>query len=67
AINAAFQTIGAVDPENARVVHIKNTLEMGEITISHALKKEMINRPTLKIVQDLGPLAFTDKGRLLPV
>jgi len=67
AINAAFQTIGAVDPENARVVHIKNTLEMGEITISHALKKEMMNRPTLKIVQDLGPLAFTDKGRLLPV
>ncbi|RPJ11593.1 MAG: DUF2088 domain-containing protein, partial [Deltaproteobacteria bacterium] len=31
AVEAALQTIGAVDPEKARVIHIRNTLEIGKL------------------------------------
>ncbi len=40
AVQAALDTIGAVPPKKARVVHIKNTLEIGELEISEALLEE---------------------------
>lgn len=68
AIDAALETIGDVLPENARIVHIKNTLELREIYISEALKKEVSQgRQGLVLEEDLGPLAFDDAGTLVPV
>lgn len=67
AIDAAFNTIGDVDPENARVVHIKNTLELKEIHISSTLKDEIQNRPGLALEQTLGRLSFDEKKGLPPL
>ncbi len=67
ALEAAFTTIGAVAKETARVVHIKNTLEMGELYISEALFKETEGRENLKLLKQLGPLYFDEAGTLEPV
>lgn len=66
AVDAAFTTIGAVDPEAGRVVHIKNTLEMGEIEISEKLLEELTERKDLKILDELGSLSFDNEGNISP-
>jgi hypothetical protein len=67
AVEAALTTIGAVDPEAARVVHIKNTLEIAELDISEALLEEIKGREDLKLMEELGPLSFDDERNLAPV
>jgi len=67
AIEAAFQTIGAVAPVDARIVHIKNTLEMGTFNISQALLDEAKKRTDLLFLEDIGPLSFDEDHRLMPV
>jgi hypothetical protein len=67
AVEAALTTIGAVDPEASRVVHIKNTLDMAELNVSEALLEEIKGREGLELVKELGPLAFDNKGNLPPV
>lgn len=64
AVEAALQTIGAVEAVDARIVHIKNTLEMGVMHISQALKKEVEGRNDLMLVEKIGPLSFAADGRL---
>ncbi len=64
AVEAALKTIGAVEPEKARVVHIKNTLEIGELDISGALLEELKGRTDLKLIEKLGPLSFDSEGNL---
>lgn len=67
ALEAALKTIGAVDPEKARIVHIKNTLEMEYLHISSALKKETDNRKDLMPEKETVGLTFDAKGRLAPL
>ncbi len=62
AVDAALNTIGAIAPENARLVHIKNTLEMGELAISEAFLQETKRRADIKIIKELGPLTFDQGG-----
>ncbi len=64
AIEAALQTIRAVAPADARIVHIKNTLDMGTLHVSQALKTEVEKTRGLELQEDVGPLAFTSDGRL---
>jgi hypothetical protein len=64
AVEAAFQTIGAVQPQEARVVHIKNTLELGEMEISRSLMKEAEGRPEIQVVREVGPLHFDGSGAI---
>lgn len=67
AVEAALTTIGAVEPEKARIIHIKNTLEMGTLDISEALLDDLRGREDLKLEGDLGPLAFDESGAIRPV
>jgi hypothetical protein len=64
AVDAALNTIGAVLPLEARVVHIKNTLELGELEVSHAFLPEVKGRTDLKVVKELGPLGFDEEGNI---
>ncbi len=64
AVEAALQTIGAVAPGEARIVHIKNTLEIGTFHVSQTLKNEMKKTDTLLLTADIGPLEFEADGRL---
>ena len=36
-LDALFQTIGMIKPEESKVVRIKNTLEIGEVEVSESL------------------------------
>ena len=67
AVEAALSTIGAVEPEKARVVHIKNTLQIGELDVSEALLREVEGRKDLVVVDKLGPMSFDGEGNLRPV
>jgi len=64
AIAAALDTIGAVAPDDARVVHIKNTLELADLDVSRALLDEVRLQSGLDIVGLVGPLAFDPHGNL---
>jgi hypothetical protein len=64
AVDAALSTIGAVLPREARIVHIKNTLELGELEVSNALLPELTGRADLKVVKDLGSLGFDEAGNI---
>jgi len=67
AVEAALQTIGAIEAADARVIHIKNTLEIGTMHISSALKKEMTERADLMLLEDIGSLSFDTNGKLTPI
>lgn len=67
AVDAALQTIGAVPVNEARIVHIKNTLEMGTMHVSCALKGEVERGKNLILLEDIGSLAFDENGKVVPV
>jgi hypothetical protein len=67
AVAAALTTIGAITPEAARVVHIRNTLELGTFSVSTALGKAVAAHPDLAVCGDPAPLTFDDGGRLAPL
>ena len=67
AVEAALTTIGAIDPEDARIVHINNTLEIAELDISEALLEDIKGRKHLELVEELGPMTFDSEGNLRPV
>ena len=67
AVEVALNTIGAVDPEDARIVHIKNTLEIAELDISEALLNEIKGRKDLELMEELGPMSFESEENLRPV
>jgi len=65
AIVVALRSCSRVDPARARIVRIKNTLEIGEIMISEPMCEEARRMGTIKIIGELAPLAF-DAGGDLP-
>ncbi|MCR4404367.1 MAG: DUF362 domain-containing protein [Candidatus Acetothermia bacterium] len=65
AIKLALATIGPVEPREARVLWIKNTLELGEFAISEALIAEAKAHGELEVASRLWPLAFDGKGDLI--
>ena len=66
AIQTALGMIGLTPPEQARVVRIKNTLQLTEIDCSEALLGEVKAHPRLKAATQPAPLAFDSAGNLLP-
>lgn len=67
AVVAAMKTIGAIAPKDVKMVHIKNTLQMETLHISHTLKQELASRQDLELIEKIGPFSFDENGRLLPV
>ncbi len=66
AVRAALQTIGTVEPARARVVHIRNTLELGTMDVSDALLAEVARQPRLDVIGPSVPLSFDSRGALAP-
>ena len=64
ALEAALGTIGLVQPEDARIVRIQNTLLLEELEVSEALFPEVKPRDTLEILWGPKPLAFDRTGGL---
>ncbi len=64
AVEAALQTIGAIPPQEARLVHIKNTLELAELEVSKTLLPIVEEHSGLEMVAEKGALAFDEAGNL---
>jgi len=65
AIEAALDVQRLEKTERARVVRIKNTLDVGEIEISETLLREFGDHPDMQQVGELQEMGFDTEGRLL--
>jgi len=65
AIKVALGSIGLIQPERSRVVHIRNTLQLDELEVSEAYKDEILQRSDLEILEGPYPLGFDSQGNLL--
>ena len=66
AICAGILTCGRGDPDQARVVRIKNTLEIGEIEVSESLLPLVRQNRRLQVLSDPAPFSFDADGNLQP-
>ena len=66
-LDAVFETIGMVKPEESRVVRIKNTLELGEVEVSEGLVEAVKARDDLEIVGELREMEFDPEDNLVPL
>jgi hypothetical protein len=64
-IKTALGTIGLVEPQNARIVHIRDTLHLEEMYISQAMQKEAEKSKEISIIGKQRPLKFGKDGNLV--
>jgi len=65
-LDAVFQTIGMVKPEESKVVRIKNTLQLGEVEVSESLLEAVKARDDLEIAGELREMQFDSEDNLMP-
>jgi len=63
-LEAAVNCLGLTDAENIRIVHIRNTLNLEQISVSKAYLAEIENNDTLKVIGPWQPLPFGADGNL---
>ena len=66
-IENALPTTGLAEPENAKVVQIPDTLNLGEVLVSEVFLAEVESRDDLEIVSGPDDMAFDSDGNLAPV
>ncbi len=63
-IDRALETVGLVEPENAKVVRIHNTLELAEVLVSEAYLPEVEKRDDLEVIGEAKDMPFDANGDL---
>lgn len=66
AMDAAFRSLGLVEPENARIVHISDTLWLEEMEISEAMREEAEGLAGVSVIGKPRPMRFDGDGNLAP-
>jgi hypothetical protein len=64
ALENALRTIGFVDTEQARIVRIRDTLDLDEMLVSESYQPEILKRKDLKVVEEARKMEFDGKGNL---
>ncbi|MGE5576317.1 MAG: lactate racemase domain-containing protein [Syntrophothermus sp.] len=64
AIKCALRCCWGVEPSQARVVRIKNTLELREAYVSESIWREIQARKDLRLLEKPAPFAFDSRGNL---
>ncbi len=67
AIRAALETAGLAAPERARVIRIRNTLDLAEVEMSEAYAGALRARPDLEPLGPPHPMPFDASGNLVPL
>lgn len=65
-LEVALKTVRTADPMSARIVRIKNTLELKTIHVSETLFPEVRGRRDLVVVSEPQEVAFDSNGNLAP-
>jgi len=60
AVRLALKTLNGIDPVNARVVRIKNTLKLAEIYVSEAMIQEVNENSMLEVVSSAADMSFNN-------
>lgn len=66
ALTQALDTLGLVKPEHARIVRIKSTRDLEELSVSDAYTGELNGRRDLETVSEAATMSFDTEGNLLP-
>jgi hypothetical protein len=66
AVEAAIATIGPVSADTLRLVHIRNTRDLGVMQVSRALADECADRADVRLLGSPGPIALSPEGNLEP-
>jgi Lactate racemase N-terminal domain len=66
-LEAALQTVGLDEPQDAKVVQISNTLHLAEVLVSEAYLPEVERRKDLEILDGPSEMEFDPEGNLFPV
>jgi hypothetical protein len=64
-IEAALNTIGDIEPEKARIVHILNTLKLEKMMISEAMVSEVEQLDNVSIIGSADQMKFDGQGDLI--
>ena len=64
ALETAILTSGVASPEVCRLIWVKNTLKLDEFIASDSLLQDIRSNDNLRVVGDLGELAFGEQGNL---
>ena len=64
-LEKALETVGFVEPKNARVLRVRDTLHLGELLVSEAFETEMQGRDDLSVLAAASVMEFDGKGDLL--
>lgn len=64
-LDKALQTVGFVEPQNARVLRIRDTLHLGELLVSEAYTKELEARDDLSVLAPAADMGFDASDDLL--
>jgi len=67
AISDALQTIGLTAPEDARVVHIQNTLQLHDVYVSEACLPEVRKASHIHVEGESAPMSFAADANLRSV
>ncbi|MFZ5946232.1 MAG: lactate racemase domain-containing protein [Bacillota bacterium] len=65
AIESALLTLGAVKKEGARIVYIKNTLNLETLAVSESMLEEVRLNPYLEVIGRPSPITFNEEGELI--
>ena len=66
-IESALKILGTREAKDARIVHIRNTLNLGEVEVSEPCLSELKPRTKFEIVGSARELAFDMHGNLPPL
>ena len=64
-IATALNTIGEIEPQQARIVHIKNTLNLEEMIISEAMLTDAEQQDHVSIIGSPAQMQFDAQGNLI--
>lgn len=66
-LESALQTVGLIEPEDARVVHISDTLHLKELLVSEAYRSNLDDRDGLELLDGPDEMQFDPQGNLIDV
>ena len=64
AVRLAVKTLRKIKPQDAKIVHIKNTLELIDIEVSEPLMAQVEAHPNMQAGGEAAPFAFGPDGSL---
>ncbi len=67
ALKTAFRASWGINPKEAKVLRIPNTLHIGELYVSEVLFQELKNEKNIEVLEELQEMRFDQDGYFLPM